>query len=170
MWVWVWVGGGGRGRVILACFNPNTITQTQDIFSLTGAAWKHPKHPCFCILPLEFEVNIDIHKHENMKTLRLYIQTSINPQRKCLGTPDCKNMWNVLIDFIWINVQAKYFIQTILYHFKWDMALRKWPKLPPAHAANLAANSGNTVYRVDVIVNSVFEYVTMIWFYSEQYS
>ena len=41
------------------------ITQTQDIISLADAAWKHPKYPCICILPLEFEVNMDIHKHEN---------------------------------------------------------------------------------------------------------
>ena len=66
----------------------------------------------------------------NMKTVRLYIETAINLQRKCLGTPDCKNMENMLIDFIWLNVQAKYLIQTILYHFKWDMALWKWPKCP----------------------------------------
>ena len=65
----------------------------------------------------------------NMKTLRFYVQTSINLQSKCLGTPDCKNMGNV-IDFIWLNVQAMYLIQTILYHFKWDMALWKWPKCP----------------------------------------
>ena len=66
----------------------------------------------------------------NMKTVRLYFQTAINFQRKCLGTPDCKNVENVLIDFIWLNVQAKYLIQTILYHFKSDMALWKWPKCP----------------------------------------
>ena len=46
-----------------------------------------------------------------MKTVSLYIQTAINLQTKCLGTPDCKNMENMLIDFIWLNVQAKYRIQ-----------------------------------------------------------
>ena len=66
----------------------------------------------------------------NMKTVRSYIQTAINLQRKCLGTPDCKNMENMLIDFIWLNGQGKYLIQTILYHFKWDMALWKWSKCP----------------------------------------
>ena len=45
------------------------ITQTQDIFSLADAAWKHPKYPCFCILPLEFEINIDIHKHKNSQLI-----------------------------------------------------------------------------------------------------
>ena len=65
-----------------------------------------------------------------MKTVRLYVQTAINLQRKCLGTPDCKSMENILIDFTWLNVQAKYLIQTILYHFKWDIALWKWPKCP----------------------------------------
>ena len=64
----------------------------------------------------------------NMKTVRLYVQTAINLQRKCLGTPGCKNMENIFINFIWLNVQAEYLIQTILYHFKWDMALWKWPK------------------------------------------
>ena len=65
-----------------------------------------------------------------MKTVRFYVQTAINLQRKCLGTPDCKNMENMLIDFIWLNVQAEYLIQTILYHFKWDIALWRWPKCP----------------------------------------
>ena len=51
-----------------------------------------------------------------MKTVRFYFQTAINLQRKCLGTPECKNIENMLIDFIWLNVQAKYLIQTILYH------------------------------------------------------
>ena len=45
------------------------ITQTQDIVSLADAAWKHPKYPCFWILPLEFEVNIDMHKHENSEVI-----------------------------------------------------------------------------------------------------
>ena len=45
------------------------IAQTQDIFSLTDAAWKHPKSPCFCILPPEFEVNNEIHKHENSEVI-----------------------------------------------------------------------------------------------------
>ena len=66
----------------------------------------------------------------NMKTVRIYVQTAINLQRKCLGTPDCRNMKNMLTDFTWLNVQPKYLIQTILYDFKWDMALWKWPKCP----------------------------------------
>ena len=65
-----------------------------------------------------------------MKTVRLYIQTAINLQRKCQGTPDYKNMENMLIDFTWLNVQAKYLIQTILYNYKWDMALWKSLKCP----------------------------------------
>ena len=66
----------------------------------------------------------------NKKTVRFYVQTPINLLRKCLVTPDCRNMENMLIDFIWLNVQAKYLKQTILYHFKWNMALLKWPKCP----------------------------------------
>ena len=67
---------------------------------MADTAWKHPKYPCFCILPLEFEVNIDIHKHENSEI----IQTAINLQRKGLG--------NMLKDLIWPNVQAKYLKQS----------------------------------------------------------
>ena len=106
----------------------HTMPWTPDIFSLADAAWKHPKYPCFCILPLEFEVSIDIHKHENSEVLC----PNCNLQRKCLGTPDCKYIkkTNMLIDFIWPNVQAKYVIQIILYHFKWDMTPWKWPKCP----------------------------------------
>ena len=42
---------------------------TPDILSLMDTAWTHHKYPCFCILPLEFGVNIDIQKHENSKVL-----------------------------------------------------------------------------------------------------
>ena len=45
------------------------MPQNPDIFFLADAAWKHPKYPCFCILPLEFGVDIDIHKHENSEGL-----------------------------------------------------------------------------------------------------
>ena len=84
-------------------------------------------YPCFCILPPEFGVNIDILKHENNEVL---CSNRNKSPRKCLGTPNCKYMENMLVDFIWLNVQAKYLEQTILYHFKWDMALWKWPKCP----------------------------------------
>ena len=58
---------------------------------------------------------------------------------------------NMLIDFIWLNVQAKYLRQTILYHFKWNM---KVTQMPPVHAANLVANRGNTAEGVDVITDN----------------
>ena len=48
---------------------PVSFPQTQDIFSLADAARKHSKYPYFCILPLEFGVNINIHKHENSEVL-----------------------------------------------------------------------------------------------------
>ena len=63
-----------------------------------------------------------------MKTMRFYVKTTINLLRKCPGNPDCKCMENMFIDFIWQNVQVKSAIQTISYHFKLDMAFRKWPK------------------------------------------
>ena len=103
------------------------ITQTPDIFSLADAAWKQHKHPCFCILPLEFGVNTDIYKHENNEVL------CSNPNKspkEMAGNSRLQNMEHVLIDFILLNVQAKYLIQTILYHFKWDVTLCKWPKCP----------------------------------------
>ena len=105
------------------------FTQTQDIFSLADTAWKHHKNPCFCILPLDFEVNIAIHKHENSEgtySNRNKSQKEISGNSRLQN----KNMENMLIDFIWLNVQAKYLIQTILGHFKWHMALWKWPKCP----------------------------------------
>ena len=50
------------------CFNyPNP-----RYISLADAAWKHPKYPCFCILPLQFEGNIEIHKHKNSEVIYLY--------------------------------------------------------------------------------------------------
>ena len=44
---------------------------------------------------------------------------------KCLLTPECRTMENIFVDLIRLNVQAKSPIQTILYQFKWDMALWK---------------------------------------------
>ena len=103
------------------------IMWTLDIFSLMYTAWKHPKYPCFCAYcRQEFGVNIDIHE----SSVRFYVQTTIDFQRKCLGTPDCKYMENMSIDFIWLNVQVKSLIQTILYQFKWDTTLWKSPKCP----------------------------------------
>ena len=58
-----------NGTVWAVYVHGHWITQTQDLFSLADAAWKHPKYPIFCILPLEFEVNIDIHKHVNSEVI-----------------------------------------------------------------------------------------------------
>ena len=104
-----------------------SITHTQDIFSLADATRKHSKYPCFCILPLEFGVNIDMHKHENSEVI--YSNRNKSPKGMS-GNSRLQKHGNMLIDFIWLNVQAKYLIHTILYHFKWDMALWKWPKCP----------------------------------------
>ena len=87
----------------------------------------------------------------NMKTVKFYVQPAIKHHIKCLGTPDCKYMENMSIDFIWLNVQMKYLVQTNLCHFKWEMALCKWPKCPLVHAANLVANSGTAAFGADVI-------------------
>ena len=46
---------GWRQAIIWTNAGILLIAQTQDIFTLVDAAWKHPKYPCFCILPLEFE-------------------------------------------------------------------------------------------------------------------
>ena len=64
-----------RASIVLARFlaiiwkSNHSMPQTPDIFSLADAAWIHPKYPRFCILPPEFGVNIDIHKHENCEVL-----------------------------------------------------------------------------------------------------
>ena len=69
-------------------------------FSLVDAAWKHPKYPCFYILPLEFVVNIDIniHKHENSEVL---CSNQNKSQKEMSGKSRLqKNMENMLLDFI----------------------------------------------------------------------
>ena len=104
------------------------ISQTPGTFFPGGRSMKTSKIPMF--LYIVARVWGSTLTYINMNTVRSYVQTAVNLQRKCLGTPDCKNMENMLIDFISLNVQAKYFIQIILYHFKWDMALWKWPKWP----------------------------------------
>ena len=66
------------------------MPQAPHMISLADAAWNYPKYPCFCILPLEFGVTIDVHKYENTHSLN--VKTAINLQRKGLGTPDCQYM------------------------------------------------------------------------------
>ena len=44
------------------------ITQTSYIFSLADAVWNIPSTHV-SVLPLEFGVNIDIHKHENSEVI-----------------------------------------------------------------------------------------------------
>ena len=66
-------------------------------------------------------------KHENSEV----IYSSRNKSRKGMsGNSRLQKHEKHVIDFIWLNVQAKYLIQTISYHFKWDMTLWKWPKCP----------------------------------------
>ena len=57
-----------------------------------------------------------------MKTVRFYVKTTVNLQRKCL-------VENIFIDLIWLNVQARSPMQTILYQFE-HIDLWKWPKCP----------------------------------------
>ena len=99
----------------------------QIYISLVDATWKHPKYTCFQILPLEFGVNINIYKHENSEILYSNHNKS---QTKMSGNSRLQMHGKMLIDFIWRNVQAKYLMQTILCHFKWDMAPWKWPMCP----------------------------------------
>ena len=103
-----------------------TITQTQDIFFLVDAAWKHPKYPCFCILPLGFEVNIDIHKHENSE----FIYSNHNKSPTDMSGNSRLRKHEKHVNRFHLNVQAIYLIPRILYHFKWYVALWKWPKCP----------------------------------------
>ena len=57
-WLTGWNGWAVTSNIVM-----DVITQTPDKFSLADAAWKHPKYPCFSLLPLEFGVNNDIHKY-----------------------------------------------------------------------------------------------------------
>ena len=87
----------------------------------------------------------------NMKIVRFYVQTAINLQRKCLGTRDGKIMENMFIDFIWLNLQAKYLIQKKIISLYMRYSSMKVTQMPPVHVANLVANGGNRAYRADVI-------------------
>ena len=131
--------------MLIRHFQPNNTVfhnPTKHVYTYTGpynkinpqlyfrrqTAWKHPKYPCFCILALEVEVVIDI--YIDIKAVRFYVQTTINLQRKCLRTPDCNYMENMLRDFNWLNVKATSLLQGILYQFQWDKALWMSPKCP----------------------------------------
>ena len=90
------------------------------------------------------------HRYINMETVRFYVQTAINLQRRCLGIPDCKYMENMLIYFIWLNVQTKYLIQTINITLKHILLYENHPNAPVL-ATNLVTNIGNAAYGVDAI-------------------
>ena len=80
------------------------IPQTPDIISLSDAVCKYPKYPWFCILSLEFGVNIDIHKHKNSVVLC----SNRNKSPKVMfGNSRLQIHGNMLIDFIWLYVQTK---------------------------------------------------------------
>ena len=95
--------------------------------------WKHPKYPCICILLLEF------------------VQTATNRQRKCLRSPDCICMKNLLSDFIWLNVQAKSPYKPYYANLNEICLYESDPKCPHVHAATLVTNIGNIAYGVGSI-------------------
>ena len=124
------------------------LRYTQHIFYLVDTAWKHHKYQCFWILPLEFGSTLN---YINMKTVRFYVKTTINLQKKYLGTPDCKYTEKIFVDFIWLDVQAKSPTQ-IIYIILNEIWLCGSDPNVPFHAANLVANSGKTAYRVGSIL------------------
>ena len=70
-----------------------------------------------------------------------------------IGNPDRKNMENIFVDFVSINMFDKFPILTIL-NSK-ETCAYKINSNAPVHAANLVANSGNTAYGVDSINSSI---------------
>ena len=79
-----------------------------DNMKTENISMKHHKYPCFCILPLEFGVNIYIRKYENSEVLcwnpyKFPKETSGNSRLQIHG--------NMSIDITWLNIQAKYLIQ-----------------------------------------------------------
>ena len=88
----------------------------------------------------------------NMKTVSFYVQTAVNLQRKSLGTPECKNLGNMLIDSIWLNVQAKFVLQNDVILLWIRYGYMKVSHRPPVHAANLVVNTGKSIRGWRIII------------------
>ena len=70
------------------------------------------KYPCFCLLPLEFGVNIDIHKHENSEVPCW----NCNKFWKEMSGDSTLQIHGKHVNRFHLTAQAKCLVQTILYH------------------------------------------------------
>ena len=92
-----------------------------------------------------------------------YVQTTVTIQCTYLCVPDCIHIESTFINLIQISPYDKSPCRPfcIKYQFKRDVAAwhgcLKGTRMPPAHAANLVANSGNAASRVWSIV-----WITMV--------
>ena len=145
---------GGISHTSLSCwrfnrlFDEHQMTQTPDIFSLVDAAWKHTQYPCLCILPLEFGVNIHIRKHENSEVL--CSNRSKSPREKSVHSRVQKHREHVNRFYLTKCTGLIYPTNDVI--LLWiRYCSMKVSHRPPVHAANLVANTGKTVYGVDVL-------------------
>ena len=99
-------------------------------------------------------------QHSHTQTWKQWgsmFKTAVNLQRKSLCTPECKNLGNMLIDSIWLNVQAKYVLQNDVILLWIRYGYMKVSHRPPVHAANMVANTGKSIrgWRIIIVALAV---------------
>ena len=121
----------------------DVIKWTPDIFPWWPLSWNRNKYPCFYIFPLEFGGVGDLHTH----------QTAIIHQLKRPCVPDCAYTESMFINSIHISLYDVSLMQKIFISNQKRRGCMKETRMLPAQAANLVANSGNTIYGVNVIAH-----------------
>ena len=117
-----------------------------------GRSRKHTQYPCFCILPLEFGVNIHIRKHENSEVL--CSNRSKSPKEKSVHSRVQKPREH--INRFYLTVQAKYVLQNDVILLWIRYGCMKVSHRPPVHAANLVANTGKSIrgWRIIIVASA----------------
>ena len=94
-----------------------------------------------------------------MKTVRLYIQTAINLQRKCLENSRLQNHGKY-VERIHLTKYTGYISHTNNFVSLWmRYGSTQVTQIPLVHSGKLVANSGNTAYVVDVIEDDKLMYM-----------
>ena len=104
------------------CWSPHKYPNPRYIFP-GGHSMKTSQIPMF----LHIGVNIDIHKHDNSEVL--WSNHNKSP-KEMSGNSRMQKHGKRVNRFHLTKGTGKISIQIILYHFKWDVVLWKWPKCP----------------------------------------
>ena len=94
----------------------------------------------------------------NIRTIGLYLITTITHQWTCMCIPDCTYKESMFINLMKISLYTKSPMLSILYQFKGRWLYKR------VHAANLVTNSGNTASGVwSILLTSEWFSLMAFW-------